>query len=72
MRRWVAQLWWLACARGGTGGRPFLVGELPELIESESNSTPDKAEQLSLPVTLNGQIEGERDMDYFSHLREPR
>jgi hypothetical protein len=59
------QLWWLSCARGGTGGRPFVVGDLPEFIETESNSTPDRAEQLTLPVTLNGQIDAERDMDYF-------
>ena len=60
------RLWWLACARGGTGGRPFLIGDLPEFIETESNSAPEKAEQLTLPVTLNGQIDGERDMDYFT------
>jgi hypothetical protein len=60
------QLWWLSCARGGTGGRPFVVGDLPEFIETESNSTPERAEQLTLPVTLNGQIDAERDMDYFS------
>jgi hypothetical protein len=60
------QLWWLSCARGGTGGRPFLVGDLPEFIETESNSTAERAEPLTLPVTLNGQIDGERDMDYFS------
>lgn len=60
------QLWWLACARGGTGGRPFVVGDLPEFIETESNSTAERAEPLTLPVTLNGQIDGERDMDYFS------
>lgn len=61
-----AQLWWLSCARGGTGGRPFLVGDLPEFIETESNSSADRAEPLTLPVTVNGQIDGERDMDYFS------
>ena len=60
-----SQLWWLSCARGGTGGRPFVVGDLPEFIETESNSVPDKAESLTLPVTLNGQIDAERDMDYF-------
>ena len=59
------QLWWLSCARGGTGGRPFVVGDLPEFVETESNSAPDRAEQLTPPVTLNGQIDAERDMDYF-------
>ncbi len=58
-------LWRLSSARGGMGGRHFVVGDLPEFIETESNSLPDRAERITLPVTLNGQIEGERDLDYF-------
>ena len=58
-------LWRLSCARGGTGGRPFIVGNLPEYIECESNSTLERAEPVKLPITLNGQIHGERDLDYF-------
>jgi hypothetical protein len=58
-------LWRLSCARGGTGGRPFIVGDLPEYIESESNSSLDRAEEIALPITVNGQIDGERDLDYF-------
>jgi hypothetical protein len=58
-------LWRLSCARGGTGGRPFVVGDLPEFIESESNSEPEKAELVQLPVTINGQIAGECDLDYY-------
>ena len=58
-------LWRLSCARGGTGGRPFIVGDLPEFIESESNSEPENAEQVGLPVTINGQIAGECDLDYY-------
>lgn len=59
------RFWWLACARGGTAARAFLVGDLPEFIESESNSLPQRAESVQLPVTINGQIAGERDRDYF-------
>jgi hypothetical protein len=58
-------IWRLSCARGGTGGRPFIVGELPEYLESESNSTLDLANKVSLPITVNGQIDGERDLDYY-------
>ena len=58
-------LWRISCAQGGTGTRPFLVGDLPEHIENESNSVPARAERLTLPVTLNGQIYGERDIDFF-------
>jgi hypothetical protein len=76
-REWQAQVeiaadappgpvaWRLGCAQGGTGTRPFVVGDLPEFIESESNSTLDAAERLTLPVTVNGQIAGERDLDFF-------
>lgn len=60
------RLWRVSSARGGTGGRPFLVGDLPEFIERESNSTPETAEAITLPVTLNGQIAGEQDHDHFT------
>ncbi|MBQ18161.1 MAG: hypothetical protein CMJ65_13670 [Planctomycetaceae bacterium] len=60
-----ASRWRISCAQGGTATRPFLVGNLPEHIESESNSAPERAESLTLPVTLNGQIYGERDVDFF-------
>lgn len=58
--------WWrVATAWGGTQMRPFLVGDLPEHIEKEPNSTPSLAERIELPVVVNGQIAGERDIDYF-------
>jgi hypothetical protein len=57
--------WRLHCAQGGTASRPFIIGNLPEHIEVESNSRHSKAERVELPVTLNGQIHGERDVDYF-------
>jgi hypothetical protein len=50
---------------GGTRLRPFLVGDLPEFIESEPNSQPELAERITLPVVVNGQIAGERDQDFF-------
>ena len=48
--------WRLSSGQGGTGSRPFIVGELPEFIERESNSIPQQAEAISLPVAVNGQI----------------
>lgn len=59
------KLWRLSCARGGMGGRPFIVGDLPEFIEEEPNSVPSEAQRIELPVTINGQIAGENDLDYF-------
>ncbi|MBC7817021.1 MAG: hypothetical protein IAG10_09055 [Planctomycetaceae bacterium] len=60
-----AAAWRVTCGWGGTRVRPFLIGELPEFIETESNSTADRAERVTLPVTINGQIAGERDIDCF-------
>lgn len=60
-----AAAWRVTCGWGGTRVRPFLIGELPEFIEAESNSTTDRAERVTLPVTINGQIAGERDIDCF-------
>ncbi|MCH7729490.1 MAG: PPC domain-containing protein, partial [Planctomycetes bacterium] len=57
--------WRVSCASGGTGSRPFIIGDLPEFIERESNSTLSRAEQIKLPITINGRIHGERDVDYF-------
>lgn len=62
--------WRLSCAQGGTELRPFVIGELPEFIENESNSTPTSAESVNLPVTVNGRIFGERDNDYFKFTAE--
>ena len=58
--------WRLTCGWGGTQPRPFVVGDLPEFIEAEPNSDPEHAERLTLPVTVNGQIAGERDIDFFT------
>ena len=57
--------WQVSCAQGGTRSRPFVIGDLPEFIEKESNSTRQTAEDLTLPVTVNGQISGERDIDFY-------
>ncbi len=60
-----AVAWRVTCGWGGTRVRPFVIGDLPEFIEGESNSTADRAERVTLPVTINGQIAGERDIDCF-------
>ncbi len=57
--------WRVSGGWGGTQLRPFLVGDLPEFIETEPNSQPEKAERITLPVVVNGQIAGERDLDFF-------
>src|SRR5439155_7351455 len=57
--------WRVSGAWGGTQRRPFLVDDLPEFIETEPNSQPERAERITLPVVVNGQIAGERDLDFF-------
>ena len=48
-----------------------MIGDLPEFVESESNSSIDKAEQLTLPMAVNGQIHGERDVDWYRFSASP-
>jgi hypothetical protein len=57
--------WRVSGGWGGSRLRPFLVGDLPEFLETESNSEPEHAERITLPVVVNGQIAGERDLDFF-------
>jgi hypothetical protein len=59
------KFWRVSGGWGGTQLRPFLIGDLPEFIESEPNSEPERAERITLPVVVNGQIAGERDLDFF-------
>ena len=63
--------WRLHCAQGGTGNRPFVISDLPEFVESESNSTMDRADQITLPQAVNGQIHGERDVDWYRFAAQP-
>lgn len=58
--------WRVACAQGGTSCRPFIVSDLPNVIEQESNSTPRAAQRVPIPAAVNGRISGERDVDYFA------
>jgi hypothetical protein len=76
-KEWLSQLtipaevgpgvvyWKISCAAGGTAWRPFVLGTLPEFLENESNSTLQTAQEVPTPVTINGQIYGERDVDYY-------
>jgi hypothetical protein len=61
-----AVTWRVTCGFGGTQPRPFLIGDLPEFIENEPNTAPEQAQRLTLPVTVNGQIAGERDVDCYT------
>ena len=59
----------LVVTAGGVSNRVrFAVGQAPDVLEVEPNSTRDKAQKLpALPVVVNGQLlEGDRDFFRFS------
>lgn len=45
---------------------PFAVDDLPELLESEPNSTSQKSQRVTLPLIVNGRISKSGDVDVFS------
>src|SRR5260370_31052344 len=62
--------WRLWTAQGATPARRFVVGELPEIVEEE---IPGAAVPVSvkLPVTINGRILPQEDVDVWSfHARK--
>ena len=44
---------------------PHAVGSLPETLETEPNDTSDQAQQLTLPLIVNGRIGQAGDVDVF-------
>jgi hypothetical protein len=50
---------------GITSGNYFVVGALPEVVEKEKNNEPRRAEQVTLPVVVNGRIGAPLDVDCF-------
>ncbi len=60
-----------------TSSYPFMVGDLPEFVETEPNNTREQvtadeagANTVTSPVIINGQIELEGDVDYFTFTAE--
>jgi hypothetical protein len=45
---------------------PLAVGRTAELQESEPNNSPEQANPVTLPATINGRIEKPADVDYFT------
>ena len=44
---------------------PFAVGAFPEVEETQFNDTPRKAQPVTLPVTVRGDISSTGDVDHF-------
>ena len=50
---------------------PFAVDTLPECLEQEPNDSPATAQQVTLPIIVNGRIDRPGDRDLF-RFRTPR
>jgi hypothetical protein len=64
----VAASWTIA----GTATNPIQLAldDLPELLEAEPNETTDKAQEITMPVTLNGRIDAPGDFDLWAFSAE--
>lgn len=60
-------VYYVTAAKNGivSNRMPFAVDTLPEAIEKEPNNVVDQAEQVSLPVIVNGRIDQPGDWDVF-------
>lgn len=48
-----------------SNARPFAVGDVPEVAETEPNETPEAAQRVEIPATVNGRIGASGDADCF-------
>ncbi|MBI2929533.1 MAG: PPC domain-containing protein [Verrucomicrobia bacterium] len=52
-------------AKGYSNTRPFDISEAPQFMETEPNNETNKANQVILPVAINGRIGDAKDVDHF-------
>ncbi len=57
--------WRLATSQGATPAMRFVVGDLPEVVEQETDGDPVPVE-VTLPVTINGRIFPREDVDVWT------
>lgn len=55
----------LVAPKGVSNAQPFVVGDLPEVKETEPNSGPSEANWVDLPTTISGVIDSVDDQDFF-------
>jgi hypothetical protein len=55
----------VATPRGVSSLGLIVVGDEPEVQEAEPNDTPERAQPVTLPVTINGRIQEARDVDQY-------
>ncbi|MFT5526857.1 MAG: hypothetical protein ACI9G1_002433 [Pirellulaceae bacterium] len=57
--------WRVSTSQGITASRPFIVGELPEVVEAEIDGEPLPV-AVTLPTTINGRIFPREDIDIWT------
>lgn len=57
-------LWKVWTAQGISGSIPFIVGDLPEVVEDEVDGLPQPVD-VTLPVTINGRMFPREDVDLW-------
>lgn len=57
--------WRVWTSQGAVSARPFIVGDLPEIVEDEIDGAPFPV-AVKLPVTINGRIFPREDVDVWS------
>ncbi|MFO0877981.1 MAG: PPC domain-containing protein [Gemmataceae bacterium] len=50
---------------GLTNARPFFVGRLAEVLETEPNNSPTTSQEVRLPVVINARMDPAADVDCF-------
>jgi hypothetical protein len=55
----------VATARGVSSVATLVVGDEPGVLEVEPNDTPDKAQAVSIPVTIYGRLDRAEDIDWY-------
>jgi pre-peptidase/quinohemoprotein amine dehydrogenase alpha subunit-like protein len=57
---------WILPSRDCAGAVPFIVGDLPEVLEKEPNDSSGGANPVEHPATVNGRLEKPGDEDRFT------
>lgn len=57
--------WQVATSQGASVSLPFVVGDLPEVVEQEMDGDPIPT-RVNLPITINGRIFPRQDVDVWT------
>ncbi len=57
--------WYCTTSEGATQLRPFVIGDLPEVLEEERKTLQGHPQNVTLPVTINGRIYPRGDLDEY-------